>query len=286
MTWCTYDWVYLCSSPQRLSLTLRYLSKQPYKGLRRMHICWCSHLDPAERPEALKLVAHHDAPDWLQYCVTDISSLATSCPSSLRTYFQNDKPRWALGVKLLLPRMFTPPFLYTDDDVLMVTDPQRLMENSFGTSGNFKFFKGVRRLAPLALELEGLLSPITQTHDGAKAMANYDERILDAGVFFMRYADDWFHMLNRFAALPYLAGLDPTSHEFRRIDQRFLTIFGLAHGWDRLYRAPDRRNCYSHPTKFTLSTLVQGTVFVHYKTGRHKADWMEALQQQLMKDGR
>lgn len=161
--------------------------------------------------------------------------------------------------------------------MLVVSDPQRLMENSFGTSGNFKFFKGVARLEHIATQLSRVMKvPITG--------ARYDAQILDAGVWFMRQCDvkEWTWLLMMFSCMPYLADLDPTSHEFRRLDQRFLTAYGCRKGWDRLFRAPDRRNCYSHPTKFNIPTLVKDTVFVHYKTGRHKRDWMTALETFLL----
>jgi len=106
----TYDWVYLCSDPRRrLAITLQLLPREPLVGLRRMHVCWCSHLDPAIRPLELEISAEAFAPSWLQYQVTDLSSLAAGCPVGLQRYFFHDKPRWALGVKLLLPVKFEAP---------------------------------------------------------------------------------------------------------------------------------------------------------------------------------
>lgn len=273
-----YDWIYLCSDPRRLAITLRTLPPT-LPGLRTMHIGWLSHLDPASRGLELLMTAKRWAPPCVNDVeITDLSTLEPLCPRVLLPYYGRgfSKNRWTLGVKLLLPIAFTTrPFLYTDDDVLLTSDPSPLMHNSFGTSGNFKFFKGQTRLYDIATQLADAMGC---SERGEVAAAHYDARILDAGVFFVRDARHWAHALTRFARCPYILDLDPTGHEFRRLDQRFLTAFGIKHGWDRLHRAWDRRNCYSHPTKFTIPNLVKGTVFVHYKTGRHKADWMTALE--------
>lgn len=290
----SYHWVYLCSDPRRLGITLRLLPRDGMIGLREMSICYMSHMDPPELADSLYEAVVKHAPAWLNWCIRDLTpGLANLAPSNLLAYcgaYNNRrKPRWNLGFKLLLPLYFEPPFLYTDDDVLVIQDPQPLMTNSFGTSGNFKFFKDNRRLFPLAGELAtaffdrstSLVQDELFRHPD-KMASLYDERILDAGVWFIKYPDDWDYRIKRFAELPYLSGLDETSHEFRRQDQRFLTMFGILHGWDVLNKAPQRRNCYSHPSKFTLDSLVKGTYFVHYKTGRHKADWMTALETFLL----
>lgn len=282
-----YDWLYLCSDPRRLAITLQLLPPE-MRQLRSMQICYCSHLDGPGRVAELHNTATEFAPKWLKFDVRNLSPLVQYCPPQLKKYYYGTgKARWALGVKLLLPFLYPEdwrPFLYTDDDVLVVDDPYFLMMNSFGTAGNFKFFKGNKRLFPLAQELMSLTSlNYSSALDAPHVPADtYDANIMDAGIFFMKYPDDWREMLDRFAALPYLSGLDTESHEFRRIDQRFLTVFGIQHGWDKLTKAPQRRNCYSHPTKFRIPTLVKGTTFVHYKTGQHKADWMAALETFLL----
>lgn len=281
-----YDWNYLCSDPRRLAITLRFLP-DGLPGLSTMNVCYASHLDGDLAWGPLARTLEQYAPSWLHWTLRDLSHLKTHVPDQLRGYWANDKKRWALGMKLVMPYVTEDPYLYTDDDVLLLEDPRRLMANSFGTAGNFKFFKGNRRLFPLALELFSAFynSPrenwSVEFQHPSIAADLYDRQILDAGIWFQKDPYDWSQRLYQFAKLPYLTGLDPTSHEFRRIDQRFLTLFGIKHGWDQLHVARDRRNCYSHPTKFRIPTLVKGTTFVHYKTGRHKADWMTALERYL-----
>ena len=279
-----YTWAYLCSDPRRLAITLRLLprapaNETPLPGLDSMKICWCSHLDPAGRAQELMDAALRHAPSWLDYSVHDLSTLESICPKTLTGYFRNGKPRWALGVKLLLSYEFTTPFLYTDDDVLVRDDPSKFMINSFGTSGNFKFFKRNSRHENLIGQLWTLTG---RPWPGLmEAMDEYDAHILDAGVFFVQDARHWYTLLRDFARLPYVRELDPESHEFRRLDQRFLTMMGIRFGWTRLHRASERRNAYSHPSKFRVSSLIEGTTFVHYKTGQYKRDWMDTLERYL-----
>lgn len=275
-----YRWLYLCSDPRRLAITLRSLPSGAFAHLDNMTVLYCSHLDGPTHRRALVDTASQWAPSWLNVKVQDATPFGKYLPDGvLQQYFAHPKKRWGLGVKLTLPWIADGPYLYTDDDVLVPQDPWLVMRehiDGFGTSGNFKFFKGSTRLEPFARELMSVIG-----HGQiANAGALYDRYILDAGIWFdcLAMTTSWETQLKKFAALPYLQNVKVDSHEFRRIDQRFLTLYGIEHDWYCLTRSFERRNCYSHPTKFTLSSVAKGTGFVHYKTGRHKADWMTALE--------
>lgn len=248
-----------------------------------MVIGWLSHLDVPKLGDELAYVMRTEAPDWMDWSVRDLSNFR--CPSQLEEYFTSPtrKPRWSLGVKLLIPLEFTAPLLYTDDDVIICQDPQALMDErqlgpldmgpSFASGGNFPFFKHRDRVRYIADQLG-------QAMEISDVFERYDARILDAGFFFLSAQDceDWAERLERFAALPYIGDLDPESHEFRRLDQRFLTAFGLRRRVRRLCSAPLRRNFLTPPPK-NVRGAITDTFFVHYMSRQYKAAWMDALEQ-------
>lgn len=266
----TYDWAYLCNNPRRLAITLRCLPREPFAGLCFMNICWCSHLDPTTRVLELIDTANTHAPDWLAWQLTDLSPLRRHLPAGLAPYWDTGKTRWSLGMKLLLPYAFPGPYLYTDDDVVVPHDPAPLMTNSFGSKGCFRF-AGKKRAVQEDL-LDAFNLPRTLLAEQGSAW--YDAHALDAGVWFHLNPGDWKARLERFAQMPYLAALTTRNLELRCLDQRFLTGFGLAHGWDRV----TIRNGFAPPR--WLRDSFFNAYFIHYKS-QSKDAWMKLLEAYL-----
>jgi hypothetical protein len=269
-----YEWVYLCSDPRRLKLTLKLLPPT-MDGLWKMNVCYLGHRDPPDH--ALKLIEtmrEHAPRDIVaRWEVKNLDNAAGFVPKGLRDYWTTKKPRWALASKLMVPHLFSAPFLYTDDDVIIGQDIAPLTDTSFVSGGSFKFFKGL-------LSRRYLVQQISEALKHNVSMAEYDNAISDAGFFFIktdRERTDWMSRLAAFAAMPYLEGLDRDSHEFRRLDQRFLTVFALKHGMRRLKGAKERRNFLSPPPK-NVRAAISNTYFVHYMSRDYKAPWMDALE--------
>lgn len=267
-----YDWAYLCNNDRRLAITLRALPKEPFADLKTMHICWASHLDHPSRPESFAMTAASLAPSWLNWKITDLSSVADRVPSQLQTYFKNDKARWALGMKLFLPYVLGTPYLYTDDDVLVFKDPLPLMFNSFGSKGCFHLSYGKRDIATQLFDAFDLQPNELPAH------VHYNYGAMDAGVWFHKYPDDWRYRLECFATMPYLLDLTTRNLELRCLDQRFLTCFGIKHGWDAITIG----NGFAPPTKLR-DTFGTKQTFFHYKSSS-KERWMKLLEEWL--DGR
>lgn len=275
-----YEWVYLCNNAYRLQLTLRLLPQQ--SGLSKMTVCYLGHRDPKELPQELIETIREWAPSWLShYEVKNISNAGGWVPKGLRDYWTTTKPRWALASKLMIPYLFRAPFLYTDDDVIIGQDLQPIMDRSFVSGGSFKFFKGNLSRRHIVEQIGvALKHPVT--------MDEYDENISDAGYFFIRSdreRTDWMSRLAAFAAMPYLETLDRDSHEFRRLDQRFLTVFALKHGMRRLKGAKERRNFLSPPPS-NVRAAISNTYFVHYMSRDYKQIWMDRLGDLLICGGR
>ena len=278
--WVSYRWNYLCSNPRRLAITLKALPRhRPYQGLLGMNICWASHLDPAHRAAELHVVADEHAPSWLNFWVYDLSQLKSYLPRQLERYWANDKARWALGMKLLMPYVSEgEPYLYTDDDVLVTRDPQAWLTNSFGSKGCFRF---VGRKQELASELfdafsiptrEGVFDVGGLSETLLPAWKQYDNAALDAGVWFQKYPDDWTTRLYRFANMHYLKDIGLRNLEFRCLDQRFLTCFGIKHGWD----VRTIGNGFAPVSKITPK-LLERHPFFHYKS-QSKEKWMRLFE--------
>ncbi len=276
----TYSWAYLCSNPWRLSLTLRLLPKEPLVGLGTMQICWASHLDQVELPNRLIEVLKVHAPAWLHWQLVDLSMLHDELPDGLRAYWNTGKNRWSLGMKLLIPFAIAPPYLYTDDDVIIGRDPWSLLENSsgFGSKGCFRFPANKHSIARQLFTAFDLVGPgwddtvQADNEIGYAARDVYNTHALDAGVWFHRYPDDWRERLERFAELPYLRELTTRNLELRCLDQRFLTCFGLKHGWDAITIG----NGFAPPARVSERMLTRHPFF-HYKS-QSKATWMTRLE--------
>jgi len=279
--WTTYDWLYLCSDPRRLAITLRALPKEPLRGLRVMQICWASHLDPPERPGQLGRIADSFlAPRWLQYELTDLSPLKGCLPERLQAYWNTGKKRWSLGMKLLMPYILEDhetPYLYTDDDVLITRDPREWIAETqygFGSKGCFRFDGRKRSIAEQLFTAFDVDVPV----GGEQAWDRYDRHALDAGVWFNRNVigtSRWSIYLDRFARMPYLADLTTHNLELRCLDQRFLTCFGIRHGWDQRTIG----NGFAPPRAVTERLLTRHPFF-HYKSSSKEA-WMRLLEAYL-----
>lgn len=275
-----YDWVYLCSDPRRLALTLRLLPNEPFDGLNRMVIGWCSHLDPVVRGDVLRQQADFYAPTWLKphIEVVDLSPLACYLPAGLHRYWSNGKSRWSLGVKLvLINAMLTAPYqyrpyLYTDDDVIVPQDPAPLLaQGSFGSKGCFRFAGNKAYIAEQLFEAFML-----DTNGYMNSWQRYDAHALDAGVWFDAHPDsEWHHRLRELAKLPYVQGLGTANLELRCLDQRFLTCYGMGRGW----RQQTIGNGFAPPAAIKPS-LLANKYFFHYKS-QSKLKWMQLFEEYL-----
>jgi len=266
-----WDWVYLCSDPRRLALTMKYLPAWP-KQLHTMHICWCSHLDPAKRGQELYTTAVNCMPENSCWVVQDISPDAVEhLPAGLNDFFYglpNGRPSWALGIKPLLALVFEPPFLYTDDDVLVLKDPQPLIDGygEFGTRSNFAYQP--------SLEIQRQIRTVFELDPSF----DFGVSNLDEGVLFIRDRRDWADRLLAFSKLPYIKKLKEGCHESRRMGVRFHTAFGGQYNFHQLRTASERKNSYELPHKFSNPlAFTKGTTFFHYMT-RDKVAWMDVLK--------
>jgi len=279
----TYRWIYLCSNPERLKLTLQFLPRDPLQNLGTMSIAYCSHLDPPERKHELHSVLHRWRPTGLLAEVIDLSPLERFLPEGLRPYWSTGKNRWSLGVKLLLPYLDPGrPLLYTDDDVIVPQDPWPLLEQgAFGSKGCFRFGYKKQSIQRELATMIGLLD--IDSGAGASNGKWYDDNALDAGVWYMDAHEfhhgpgnvpvptKWHAALHRFAELSYISKLTTGDLELRCLDQRFITLFGIEHGW----RQQTIRNGFAPPRALRPSFF--NTHFIHYKS-QSKAAWMKVLE--------
>ena len=256
-----YDWIYLCSNPKRLELTLRLLPRTPFVDLDRMIVGYCSHLD-GDVWRMLEMTASQWKPNWLNLEVHDLSGLGAHLPDELVQYWHNSKSRWSLGVKLVLPYAVCGPYLYTDDDVIVSRDPHDWLMYSFGSKGCFRFAGKKQGIAAQLFDAFGLRYEPAWRH--------YDDNALDAGVWFQKYHDNWDERLADFAKLPYLLDLTTNNLELRCLDQRFLTCFGIEHGWDRRTIGNGFAPCE------VSERMLNRHPFFHYKSSS-KEEWMRRL---------
>lgn len=244
------DWVYLCSDERRLEVTMMFLKHTSW--IERMHVCWCSHIDPSSFGSSLAAV-QLPVPSR----VVDLSPAAARlCPAGLQKYYGGTgKPKWALGVKLLLPLLFDPPFLYTDDDVLVLGDPSEMFSGSFCSKGDMFMFKESARPCVTSQLSEAVGAEITP--------ATYAQYAADAGVWCIFDRLDWAECFERFSALPYMQLADPESEEFRRADQRFLSAFAAKHSWRVLRKTHEYQGCSCAPWKYNVAPEHSSTTRIH-----------------------
>jgi hypothetical protein len=262
-----YDWVYLCSDIEKLKLTLQTLGEEPYTDLRRMILIHCDQ-DLAFDVEARSLTH-----SWLDIEVRDITkeadALAAKLSPRFMDYYRNPRPRWALGVKMLLPMLFEPPFLYTDDDVLMPVDPHPLLIREFATA------QPLDRLpwSITAMHMTDEISQIFGFEDFD--ITDYNGYKVDCGTFYITDRRDWWDKLNAWWESKFVHTLKARSNDFRLQDQRFLTAWVFKYGWKRLNASDDYRP-YVRPFRITTPNIerCKCTHFIHYGAGLTKPEYM------------
>lgn len=271
-----YTWVYLCSDPNRLRLTLDFLPRdKPFEDLESMDIAYLSHLDPVERADELRIAANYHAPSWLQYRVVDLSATVRLCPPNLMKYFATDKARWSLGVKLLFPLVYG-ALLYTDDDVIVPQDPRRLLGyQGWGSKGCFRFAGKKTAIAQQLFDVFEI-QRFENTHPAYEAN-HYDASAMDAGVWFDPGSPKdkalWAYYLQRLADADYIKTLTTRNLELRCLDQRFLTMFSLKRGW-----TPFTIGNGFAPPKSIRPSFFDKKYFFHYKSSS-KAAWQRVLRE-------
>ena len=273
-----YDWVYLCSDPRRLEMTLKFLPEY-LPGLEQMHVVFCSHFNQVTHSD-FKAVLNQWQPTWLPIDVIDLSGWGGSLmPQGLQNYFRNDVGPGGdgrvktLGCKLLLPIIFQTPLLYTDDDVLMLRDPIKLYRQygEYGNRGSFRL-EGKKR---------DVLEDIAEAFDVPEYTeypALFDANIIGAGIFFIAAHRNWKSRLERFSRCPYIGRLRNKGREFFCLDQRFITAFGLEHGWKQIGLKEGFRRTFLAGKKLPRNFFEDAT-FVHYGCApKDKAKWVDLLE--------
>lgn len=275
-----YDWTYLCCHEKFLEMTLRHLPREPLDGLRTVHVCYQGHQFP-DLGHRLKLQCIQDAPDWLEWEVSDVSHATwqLACFLGIRFtpfqhYYMNEKHNIALGAKMMMPLMFAPPILFTDDDVLVLQDPKRLLTGPFCTAHGFN---------RLGMTIPGvrIANNLRDVFDAERDFSVYDynEHAVDAGVWFVQDATGWDRLLARFWHSPYVQVMKTDNTEFRCCDQRFLTMYGRKYGWRRLTSTRDRR---IYLTALDERVKVKfDAPFVHYGASSHKDEYIAHFRERL-----
>lgn len=255
-------WIYLCSDPRKLEMTLRYLPELNVE----LCVIYCSHFKQVTHDELFRVMAKW-APKWLAWHLFDMSTAGNLMPAGLQRYYfgQSGSKVQTLGVKLVLPLAFTPPFVYTDDDVLLLQQPMQ-HPLGYGNRGSYRF-KGehlaIRRQLSQAFELPELIE-------------EFDQHVIGAGVWYIPESANWTERLQAFSELPYVQTM--RGREFFCLDQRFITAFGMEHNWQQV-GLPIFRRTFFPPSK--LPRNVFDCTFLHYGSGSNKGRWLDMFEANL-----
>lgn len=287
----TYSWVYLCNNADMLRLALMALPEAiPYSMTSMLIVV--NKRNEHLVPDFKRIVAESDtyidgAVD--SFIVTDDILIERAkkrmgwFPDSLRDYVWSpcDTPNCSLGIKLLLPLAVSGAMLYTDDDVMILRDPYRLIQDGpFCTGHHFNSY--------------GLdsTSSTDEVNQFASAMGltdfttyDYNQAMMDAGIWFVDQRDDWHIKLHKFFSCPIINSMRRNVTRFRCLDQRFITLYGALHGWRRLHHNAERLMVMQKPDK--APKLMYDNIrsrkytFVHYGASTWKphyiTQFMEAL---------
>ena len=276
-----FDWAYLCSDPRRLEMTLKFLPHIP--ELERLHVCYCSHFGQVTADE-LRAVLNQHRPTWLKSNIEDLTPYGVLMPEGLQKYFRNDRLPGGdgriktLGCKLAIPLIFNGPLLYTDDDVLVLKNPVDLWRQ-YGDYGNRGSFR---------LEGKGrdMLEDIVEAFDVPEWVEYptvFDQHIIGAGIFFMHARDNWRYRLKRYSQCPYIARLSTRAREFFCLDQRFVTAFGIEHGWKQIGLAEGFRRTFLAGSRLPRN-FFQDATFVHYGCApKDKTKWVDLLDKEYQR---
>lgn len=275
-----YDWAYLCCHEKFLEMTLRHLPNEPFDGLDTMHVCYQGHQFKG-LGERLELIATAFAPQWLKMDINDVSMAVWLAAeileidrSPFQHYYMNEKDNIALGAKLMLPIIFKGPLLFTDDDVLVLQDPKRLLDNSFCTAHGFN---------RLGMTIPGvrIANNLRDVFDAERDFSVYDynEHAVDGGIWFINNdRERWDEFMRRFWHSPCVASMKTDNTEFRCCDQRFITMYGRTYGWKRLTSTKDRR---IYLTALDKQKVKFDVPFIHYGASSHKDEYIEHFKERL-----
>jgi hypothetical protein len=98
-------------------------------------------------------------------------------------------------------------------------------------------------------------------------------------VFFVHDVRNWQYRLECFARCPYIEKLRNNSREFFCLDQRFITAFGIEHGWIPIGLKQGFRRTFLAGSRLPRN-FFQDATFVHYGCApRDKTKWVNLLEE-------
>lgn len=269
-------WVIPCMDDRKLRLILRYLPEEPFEWLKKIVVVVG---DVRDLDIKCELVARHYRPEWPikvrteereHRCLDSIDA-----PEALRVYFRD-----LLGVKLLLPLTIEPPFLYTDDDVILRNNPAEFLGDDLwaSQSGLDAYTTGRKDQEALGALCDAFNTYVT--------VDEFNKARTDAGVwYFPDYYDDYDLRLWEYFGHSHVVDVskDPGvangnhTQRFRKLDQRFLSMWMRTHGGS-VVRTPIYR---AMADKKMPVRVPNNVCFIHYCASAHKERYMEWLTNAL-----
>lgn len=261
-------WVYTCMKPAFFDLTLRWLPEEPWPWLKEMKVITSyKRADLAIDLEAIRSIIR---PDWPITIEHDFfaEEYARIIHPEFFEYTQN-----SLGVKLAIPTYIKPPFFFTDDDVIIASDPRLYID---GCNLPWGSKSGLDNIGESVRDLDDL-GHFAHAFRARMPREMFNAGRTDAGVWYLPAVnvDEYSGVLKRFFAETHI----PSLHGNRRriLDQRFLSMWILTHdGFPRkspVYRA--------YATRALPKKVMPDSVFIHYCASSQKPRYVEWLHEEL-----
>jgi hypothetical protein len=272
------DWVITCMDSDKFRLMLQWLPETPWFRLRRIEL-----VTHRQRPEIVEICSKYARvlrPLWPIRCRTDQLECdyldRIDAPEALRVYFRD-----LLGVKLMLPLTNDMPMMFTDDDVVVTTDPMYLWgPSAWGSqSGLDAYTDTAKDVSSLGALAHAFNMPI--------GLSDFNATRTDAGVWYLPNINriDYADRLRRYFSHPLtvqvsqdtgVANGDHTQR-FRKLDQRFLSGYMIYSGGLPLRGPHYRALADKNPPK----TVPQAT-FLHYCASGRKEAYMRWLDEECV----
>lgn len=247
---------------------LHWLPKKPWPAIKHMIVITSN---KPEDKHALEVIARQSRPQWPISVVAEqpLWDLSKSYPQPLQDYMK------VLGFKVMIPLWIPPPFLFTDDDVIVFNDPSEFLAERtlWGSHG------GLDSYGTQGLDLDEVQAWQRVIDDESLTVGMFNTVRTDAGVWHIPDIDreEYHRILYRFFDTPqaYRAA-ERGGNRFRLMDQRFLSTW-IYHQGGETYKAPVYR---AWPTKTMPKNVPTEGYFIQYCAGRQKSRYVEWLHKE------